>query len=55
MHQKITPRSDDAIIFDIWLEILIHDLITTIAKIKHRENESKKRNIQKAEPNMSEQ
>jgi hypothetical protein len=54
MRQKSTRDSDDAPIFDIWLEILIHDLITIIAKIKYRESKNKTRNNQKAEPDMSE-
>ena len=41
MKQFIPPKFDDEIIFDIILEILIHDLTTTIAKIAFKDYKNK--------------
>ena len=41
MQKFILPKFDDEIIFDISLEILIHDLITAITKIEIRDYKNK--------------
>ncbi len=37
MQKFSLPKLDDEIIFDIFLEILIHDLITAIAKLEFQD------------------